>query len=177
MRAFLVALLLLPLASLAQTTTPDPLTVILPSGRTLHFESADAKAKFLAAQERQRQVQASQPTPTPHTPATMGTTLLDSGETTSAGVGTPHASALDQPSQSRIPINGKVMQVTEDGIRVANSTGKDVMVVGYPSLEKVAEGDGCHFIASDSGTTVYTTVTGAKRQIAKYTYVSGHVEK
>ena len=84
---------------------------------------------------------------------------------------------LDAPTQSRVPVNGKVLQVTDGGIRMKGPDGRDVMVVGYRGQAQVAEGQHCRFIASDSGTAIYTTVMGAQRQVEKYTYISGHVEK
>lgn len=93
----------------------------------------------------------------------------------SPGVGSS-STMLEQPSQSRIPVNGRVLQVMDEGIRIKSERG-EVIVAGYPKQDSVAEGNRCHFIASDSGAVAYTTVMGARRQLAKYTYISGHVEK
>ena len=76
--ACLLATLCLPL--LAHAQADDPLAVTLPSGKVLHFQTEEQKAKYLAAKER---LASGSPAPAPATeavrptPAPMGSAAMN----------------------------------------------------------------------------------------------------
>ena len=146
MRLFLLALLLFPLAALAQAaaTKPAPISFTLPSGKVLRFESEEQKWKFLSRLEHAQQVR-----------------LQNASHN------------VERETLKRVSIEGKVVEVVAEGVCVAVTSGKSVMVAGYPAPGKVAEGDACCFQVVDDGTVSSVVIQGARHQLAKYTYVSG----
>jgi hypothetical protein len=72
------------LAGNAAAQAPDPLTVTLPSGKVVHFESAEQKAKFEAA--RTTAASKAQPTAAPTSkPSDLGHSALDEKPRASGG--------------------------------------------------------------------------------------------
>ncbi len=63
MRLVLLLCLLFPAAAFAQAD--DPLAVTLPTGKVVHFQTTEQKAKYLAARDRSATIVVAQPSATP----------------------------------------------------------------------------------------------------------------
>ena len=84
MRPFLALLLcLLPCTALAQD---DPLSVTLPSGKIVHFQTAEQRDAFVSARDRAKQLVTPTPSPTPNSRSRLGGTALDERPTGTGGV-------------------------------------------------------------------------------------------
>ena len=127
---------------------PTPITFTLPSGKVLQFESEEQKWKFLAGMERAQQVRVQNAS---HSDAAL--------------------------KLVRVPIEGRVVDVVDEGICVEATHGRLVLVTGYPGVAKVAEGDLCRFQAVDDGTMAVVRIQKTRHHLASYAYVSGQTAR
>ncbi len=177
MRALFLVLTLLPVVALAQTATPDPLNMMLPSGRVVHFETAEAKAKFEAAQERRRQALAAQPTLSPHMAAPMGQTSLDQpasgakystyyrswnyGEGTQNGMGHTHdalSTSVPSLSVAQVQANAFSLQGTMVEVTRIRQIETQEVAAGKCRLTIWARSGGSYLIAYVSAETARAAV-------------------
>ena len=85
-----------------------------------------------------------------------------------------YAGSMDEP-EKRIPINGRVLQVIEEGLLVYRVDGSTVLLEGFPKKEAAVDEAVVITIASPLGSLEYTTTSGTTKRVARYKYISGTV--
>lgn len=83
------------------------------------------------------------------------------------------ANALNAPTVRREPINGKVIQVLDDGLLVALKSGTIVLVNGFPQQGTIVDEARAQTICEQVGSYEYTDTQGASRRVKEYRYMSG----